>query len=274
MAWGRMDDQMSDHPKIIAAGNAATGAWVRLLSWSNRYGTDGLVPTHVLRGYATRTETARLLSLGPSGAPLLHGPGDQCRCLVTGQPVPARTYALHDFDDYNELAAELRLRAARRAELRDPALRLAVRNRDRDLCRYCAVACTVTGPRRLELDHIDPRVAHGAVNLVVACHACNAGKGNRTPDEAGMTLLPVPSSELSDGRSTMDSHAAGHGAGTRLAHDAHTRARGGYAGPDGIRVREAVADRRDHGDQPHWRTQRAPDDQVPDWPPVDAEVIP
>jgi hypothetical protein len=194
VAWGRLDDQMSDHPKIQAAGNAAVGAWARMLSWSGRYATDGLVPSGVARGYATRAELARLRAAGPSGAPMLHGPGDECRCLVTGPAVPAGWYALHDFDQYNERGYELRLRRARKAELRDPALRLAVRDRDRDHCRYCGTLCTLTGPRRLVLDHVEPgrtswsratratRPRGTAPRPRLACNCCRPVSGDcRTP---------------------------------------------------------------------------------------------
>jgi 5-methylcytosine-specific restriction endonuclease McrA len=271
-----LDDQMSDHPKITAAGNAAVGAWARMLSWSGRYATDGLIPAGVARGYATRAELARLRVPGPSGAPMLHGPGDECRCLVTGPVTPAGWYALHDFDQYNERGAELRLRRARKQELRDPALRLAVRDRDRDHCRYCGVLCTLTGPRRLVLDHVEPGRVEGAANLVVACHACNSAKGNRTPAEAGMELLPAGEWRLSHTRTTMDSRSGAGGDGARVGAGTRAYAREakpGTAGPTGVRPRLAVPDRRDHSGQPHWRGA-PPDQPVPDWPPGDAEVIP
>lgn len=274
MAWGRMDDAMSDHPKITAAGNAAVGAWTRMIAWSNRYATDGMLPVEVVAKYASRAELSRLVRPGPSGAPMLHTPGECCRCVATSGEVPAGWYAVHDFHGYNERADELRIRRARKTELRDPALRLAVRERDGDHCRYCAVACTLTGPRRLVLDHVDPRRVAGAVNLVVACHACNAAKGNRTPAEAGMALLPARSWELSHTRSTMDSHPGGRADGAGVRARTGPRARGaGYAGPDGVRDHESVPDRRDHTGQPFWRTDHG-DDAVPDWPPGDAEHIP
>lgn len=257
MAWGRMDDGMADHPKIVAAGNAAVGAWTRLTSWSNRYATDGLLPAAIVRQYASRAELSRLRAPGPSGAPMVHGPNERCRCVPGEGTVPAGWYAVHDFDQYNERAIEL-----------------AVRERDADTCRYCGVVCTATGPRRLVLDHVDPRVVCGAANLVVACHACNAAKGSRTPAEAGMTVLPAPGS---NGRTTMArTVGAGRGgAGTHLpATGAYAReAKPGSAGPTGVRDRLAVPDRTDHSGQPFWRTDRG-DDGVPDWPPVDAERIP
>lgn len=65
-----------------------------------------------------------------------------------------------------------------------------VRRRDGNKCRYCG------STDRLTVDHVIPRVMGGsdcATNLVVACRSCNSSKGGRTPDQAGMRLLGVPS---------------------------------------------------------------------------------
>lgn len=47
MSWGRVDDKLHSHPKIkkIAKRTDALGAWVRMLSWTSDYGTDGHLPT-------------------------------------------------------------------------------------------------------------------------------------------------------------------------------------------------------------------------------------
>jgi len=49
MVWFRVDDSFYDHPKVLAAGNAATGLWVRCGAWSSAKGTDGLIPLEVVR---------------------------------------------------------------------------------------------------------------------------------------------------------------------------------------------------------------------------------
>lgn len=62
--------------------------------------------------------------------------------------------------------------------------------RDGHLCRYCGRA-----PSRFTLDHVDPKSrggSHDPANLVTACGSCNSRKGARTPEEAGMALLPIP----------------------------------------------------------------------------------
>ncbi len=64
--------------------------------------------------------------------------------------------------------------------------------RDRYTCAYCGV---VQDSRRLQAEHIVPESRGGGyswMNLVSACAGCNARKGARRPEEAGMRLLYVP----------------------------------------------------------------------------------
>lgn len=70
-------------------------------------------------------------------------------------------------------------------------IRRAVLARDGERCRYCRLF--VSG-RNLTLDHVRPRAQAGpdtVDNLVVACRLCNNRKNARTPEEAGMVLLPI-----------------------------------------------------------------------------------
>ena len=63
--------------------------------------------------------------------------------------------------------------------------------RDGGRCRYCGVE-VYEAPT---LDHAIPKAQGGPGtrdNLVLACQTCNSKKANRTPEEAGMTLMPVP----------------------------------------------------------------------------------
>ena len=57
-------------------------------------------------------------------------------------------------------------------------------------------ACANCGRKdNLTIDHVVPRRMGGTFswqNLVCACHACNAKKGDRSPIEAGMNLLRKP----------------------------------------------------------------------------------
>ena len=63
--------------------------------------------------------------------------------------------------------------------------------RDGYTCQYCG-----RRGERLTVDHMVPRSRGGETtwtNVVAACLKCNLQKGNRTVDEAGMTLIREPS---------------------------------------------------------------------------------
>lgn len=61
--------------------------------------------------------------------------------------------------------------------------------RDNYTCQYCG------SQEALTLDHVIP-VSRGGKscweNVVTACYPCNARKGNKTPEEAGMPLRKQP----------------------------------------------------------------------------------
>ena len=62
--------------------------------------------------------------------------------------------------------------------------------RDNHTCQYCG---TMRG--EMTVDHVIPKHLGGReswTNLVCACAACNNRKGDRTPEQAGMTLLKKP----------------------------------------------------------------------------------
>ena len=64
--------------------------------------------------------------------------------------------------------------------------------RDRNRCQYCGKRFATT---ELSLDHVIPRSSGGEStweNLVCSCTRCNARKGGRTPDQAGMSLISKP----------------------------------------------------------------------------------
>lgn len=64
--------------------------------------------------------------------------------------------------------------------------------RDRRVCAYCGDRFR---PQELSREHVIP-VSRGGrdawTNLVTACRRCNARKGSRTPEEAGMRLVYLP----------------------------------------------------------------------------------
>ncbi len=68
----------------------------------------------------------------------------------------------------------------------------ALFRRDRFCCLFCG---EVYGASMLTRDHIVPRSRGGAdiwVNVVTACRPCNQKKADKTPEEAGMSLLALP----------------------------------------------------------------------------------
>jgi 5-methylcytosine-specific restriction endonuclease McrA len=64
--------------------------------------------------------------------------------------------------------------------------------RDHGTCQYCSKKFPTS---ELSLDHVIPRTMGGKTvweNLVCACVRCNARKGGRTPQQAGLHLMRPP----------------------------------------------------------------------------------
>lgn len=65
MPWVKVDDSLAFHPKVLAAGNAAMGLWVRAASWSAANLTDGLIPADMIAALGgTRPVANRLVKAG------------------------------------------------------------------------------------------------------------------------------------------------------------------------------------------------------------------
>ena len=91
------------------------------------------------------------------------------------------------------LPSVIRLLEYRRIPRQTRALsRKNILMRDRYTCQYCHH----TMPSgELTLDHVIPRSRSGESaweNLVACCYRCNNGKGDRTPEEAGLKLARRP----------------------------------------------------------------------------------
>lgn len=86
------------------------------------------------------------------------------------------------------------IRIARYIKRPLPKVKLSRQNllaRDRHTCQYCGKKS-----KHLTVDHVIPRErggTYGWQNLVVCCMECNNRKRNRTPQEAGMSLIRRPS---------------------------------------------------------------------------------
>jgi 5-methylcytosine-specific restriction endonuclease McrA len=203
MAWLRLDDNLDTDPIILNVSRNFGEAtkvlgWItRLMLYSARHLSDGFLPEVVFRDVVrSRVWREKLTTPPGGGTSLVHLRGDACPCLKDRPwPDTAADVYVHHYLSSNPSRDEYDVQRAKQAELRDSELRAAVRQRDRSRCRYCGVA-VVWADRRSStggvVDHVDPRQAAGAANLVVACRGCNSRKGNRTPDAAGMTLLPAP----------------------------------------------------------------------------------
>lgn len=53
MAWFRLDDNFHSHPKVLSAGNAAVGLWVRCCTYSAQHLLNGKVPEHIALLYGS-----------------------------------------------------------------------------------------------------------------------------------------------------------------------------------------------------------------------------
>ena len=97
MTWFKVDDRFGDHPKVIAAGNAAVGMWIRCGAWCAQHGADGRVPKQLLSRFGTQTQANRLVEVG-----LWQDGGD--------------VYVFRDWAEYQPLAAETQARRRERAD--------------------------------------------------------------------------------------------------------------------------------------------------------------
>ena len=209
----QVDDQLPSNAKTRRlvepvldgdiAGLAALGVWTLTGASSNVMGggTDGFVSRADLVRAVLDPRIADRLAALLVEVGFWHAPGHTCdRC----PPVPQGKWLFHDwFDMKYTPAAQAQINKAKRKELQDAKLVAQVWARDCidpadttvGACRYCGVTVRRKDTRstnRPHLDHVDPRKAAGIRNVVLACGQCNQKKGNRSPQEAGMTLLQPP----------------------------------------------------------------------------------
>lgn len=126
MSWFKVDDTAHAHPKLLRAGNAALGLWMRAGAYAAQHLTEGAIPGVVAQLYGTAPQVRKLVDAG-----LWHAHGHQCtRCA---QP-PAGDYVMHDYLIYNPTRAKVegdRAQAAgRQQRAREKAAEL--RNQERN----------------------------------------------------------------------------------------------------------------------------------------------
>ncbi|MET9555116.1 mucin-2 [Streptomyces sp. NPDC006645] len=99
MTWFKVDDTAHAHPKLLKAGNAALGLWVRAGAYAAQHLTEGVIPGVVAQLYGTAPQARKLVASG-----LWHAHGHDC----TGceQP-PAGDFVMHDFLTYNPTRARV-----------------------------------------------------------------------------------------------------------------------------------------------------------------------
>jgi len=97
MTWFKVDDGLAFHAKVVLAGNAAMGLWVRAGSWVAQQLTDGYIPDQIVTTLGTR---AQAKALENAGLWIREGNG----------------YRFHGWLDYNPTAEEVRADQARKHE--------------------------------------------------------------------------------------------------------------------------------------------------------------
>jgi len=108
VAWFKVDDQAAFNPKVMRAGNAAFGAWVRMGAYCNAQRTDGFVPQDTAALIASKRDIDAAITAG-----MLHA--------VEGG------YEIHDYLKYQPSKADIeaslaaargRMRSRRSGEVR------------------------------------------------------------------------------------------------------------------------------------------------------------
>ena len=209
MPWVRIDDHFNEHPKHARVGPLAWGVWLAGLAYCNRNLTDGFIPRSVamtLACFEVVDAEGRVWKLARTSGMVGEDVdmGWVIQLLVDAglwEEVPGG-YRVHDYHDYQpsreEVEAERAIARRRAALNNNPKLAKAIKERDGNRCRYCGREVNWRD-RKSEAgatyDHVIP-ISKGGTddvdNIVVCCRACNMRKGGRTPEEAGMTLLPPP----------------------------------------------------------------------------------
>lgn len=119
MAWARIDDSLHSHPKIMLVGNAATGLFVRLISYAGQHLTDGFVPAAVVRAYGS----PRLIKALCDAQLLLKVESKSSHTSDAGLTYNGPGYVINDYLDYNfsrkQVEAERAKNAARQESWRE-----------------------------------------------------------------------------------------------------------------------------------------------------------
>jgi hypothetical protein len=64
MTWGKIDDNLALHPKVMRAGNEAMGLWVRALSYACQQLTDGFISSEIVTVFGGDVAAMKLVDVG------------------------------------------------------------------------------------------------------------------------------------------------------------------------------------------------------------------
>lgn len=199
-SYFRVDNHLPDNPKIVRAGPEAELLYIHGLAYCSRLMTDGRIPKAVVPRLAWKNAAKNTSKLVEAGL-----------WIDRDDEYEVKDYLKHQRS--REQIEASRAFARRRMTLnRNPELTAAIKERDRNCCRYCGIRVNWRdrkSPKGGSYDHILPVTAGGEdefENLVVACKACNEKKGNRTPDQAGMKLISIPIQSSIHPESIQDQH--------------------------------------------------------------------
>lgn len=192
------------HPKVMRAARALgvsipamIGHLSCLWTWTIEY-----EPSGTLRGYSNAEIADAAAWDGDAnlfvGALLNCGGDDRAGLLDVDE---RGTLYVHDWQEYGgkisrQNGAHNDYQKRHRALYGDSALTRAVQERDGNNCRYCGKIVNWHDRRSMSgatYDHVDPDGPNTLENIVVACYSCNSSKRHRTPEQAGMHLLPLAS---------------------------------------------------------------------------------
>lgn len=227
MPYFMIDDQMPVNRKAQQLartalrndleGPAALGMWMMAGGLSQAALSDGVVSVEDLVSIMLNYDVALKLADHLVAAGLWHAESHECERCPAVEP---GQYLFHDWFALGYARGDtVKVKRDKSKELKSAELIAAVWARDctddpnnptRGRCRYCARELHRSDRKsdyRPTMDHVDPRKAVGAVNVVLACWDCNRRKAAKTPEQAGMTLLPAPRAAAPQG-TVSPAHAA------------------------------------------------------------------
>lgn len=219
MAWHKSPSELTNGDPWMVAGKAGRALfWTTGLVCSDDNDSDGLVTVHKLKRAALLAEVSPRAARQIVEAGWWHDADSMCdECLANTEvrPGPGEFYPHRWWKDQisktaknDPIAKERQLRRNRLYE--NKRLCREIRERDRDLCRYCGVRTIWaapgtrggdhSSPKSGTYDHVDPFGGNTLDNVVVACRRCNGRKRDRTPEQwvaaGGLELLPPPTSPV------------------------------------------------------------------------------